>query len=121
MELIIGFLLAVLGMIAAAVSRQLADEFKAWIPWITKHLVRRAVRKLPEDQRSRYEEEWSSYLVEVPGELGKLVAALGFAQASRCMALGVTPVKRAAHMAAAGVSLLLCCSMFLFILALVIG
>jgi hypothetical protein len=42
MELIIGFGLGVLGIIAAAASRQLADEFKAWTPWIIEQWPRSA-------------------------------------------------------------------------------
>ena len=85
MELIFGFVHAVLGVIAAAVSRQLADEFKAWTPWIIGRLVKRAVRKLPEDCRDRFEEEWLSHIHETPGEVGKLTAALGFLFAARRM------------------------------------
>jgi hypothetical protein len=36
MELIISFIVVVLGIFAAALSRQLTDEFKAWTPWIIK-------------------------------------------------------------------------------------
>jgi hypothetical protein len=83
MELIIGIVLAVLGIIATAASRQLADEFKAWTPWITEWLVRRAAHKLPEKQRDRCEEEWLSHIYETPGEVGKLIAAIGFLFAAR--------------------------------------
>src|ERR1700751_4821393 len=101
MELILGVILGVLGIIAAAVSRQLTDEFKAWTPWITRRLIRRAARRLPDEQRDRFEEEWLSHLNEIPGEVGKVIAALGFVRASRRMSPGVTAIKRVSDIAAA--------------------
>ena len=47
MALIMAVGLFLLGVLATALSQQLTDEFKAWIPWIVKHLVRRAVARLP--------------------------------------------------------------------------
>jgi two-component system, cell cycle sensor histidine kinase PleC len=76
------FFLAVLGIFAAAFSRQLADEFKAWTPWLINHIIRLAVRQLPENQRSRRDEEWCSHINEIPGEVGKLICALDFLRAS---------------------------------------
>jgi hypothetical protein len=78
--------LGVLAIVGAALSRQLADEFKAWTPWIAERLIRRAVRKLPQDQRDRCEEEWRSHVNDTPGELGKLLEAPGCVWASRRMA-----------------------------------
>jgi hypothetical protein len=75
-ELIGIVLLAVLGVLGAALSRQLTDEFKAWTPRTIEWLIRCAVRKLPEDQRGRYEEEWRSHIDETPGEIGKFYVAL---------------------------------------------
>lgn len=83
MELIIGFIVAVLSIFAAALSRQLTDEFKAWTPWIIRQLVNCAVRRLGEEQRTRFEEEWLAHVNEIPGELGKIIAALGFVYAAR--------------------------------------
>ena len=79
---------AVLGAILCAVfSKVLADEFKAWRPWIAEWLVERAVAKLPEDKRERYGEEWRSHINEVPGDIGKIVVAFGLGSASRAIAL----------------------------------
>jgi hypothetical protein len=105
MELIIGLGLAVLGIIAAAASRQLADEFKAWTPWIIERLIKRAVRKLPEDWRDRFEEEWLSHIHETPGEVGKLMAALGFLFAARQMSSPIIIPRRFLDILAALVSL----------------
>ncbi|MCJ2057736.1 hypothetical protein MKL09_14370 [Methylobacterium sp. J-048] len=83
---VIGWILAALGAIAVAtLSRLCSDEFKAWRPWITNWLIDRAVSLLPEELRDRFSEEWRSHIEETPGDLGKLVAAVGFAFASRRM------------------------------------
>ena len=66
-------------IVAPAVSRQLSDEAKAWMPWLVRWLTQRAVRKLPADERERYAEEWPGRVDEIPGDVGKLVFALGLA------------------------------------------
>ncbi|MBV9990629.1 MAG: hypothetical protein JOZ72_04985 [Alphaproteobacteria bacterium] len=73
----------VTGIVCAAVSQQLTDEFKAWTPWLVQRLLNRAVRRLPESLRARFEEEWTSHIDEVPGHFGKLVEAAGFIGASK--------------------------------------
>jgi hypothetical protein len=114
MELIFGFVLAVLGIIAAAVSRQLADEFKAWTPWIIGRLVKSAVRKLPEDCRDRFEEEWLSHIHETPGEVGKLTAAVGFLFAAWRMSSPVIIPERIFDILFALPSLIVLAPVFLF-------
>jgi hypothetical protein len=69
--------------ITAVLGKLVADECKAWLPWITGRMTKLAVRRLPKRQRERYEEEWASYLDEVPGELAKLWVAYGFLKAAR--------------------------------------
>jgi hypothetical protein len=66
-----------LGIIIAVISRQLADEFKEWTPWIVSRLIRRAVASLPEDYQARNSEEWCSHVNDIPGYLGKIIFALG--------------------------------------------
>ena len=61
---------------AAAVSRLLADEGRAWLPHWTERLVKRAVSRLPLEQQKRFAEEWRAHLDEVPGDIGKLVSAV---------------------------------------------
>jgi len=78
--------LFVLGIISTAISRLLADEFKAWNPLIVRRLIQHAVTRLPENQRVRFDEEWSSHINEIPGEIGKLFAAFGFSLAARRIA-----------------------------------
>src|SRR5215469_9793045 len=69
--------MTLVGIVAAASSKILADEFKAWRPRLTRELVALAVRRLPGEQRERYSEEWLSHVEEVPGEVGKVLASIG--------------------------------------------
>ncbi len=85
MALITAIIVFLGGIIAAAFSQQLTDEFKAWMPRIVRRVIRKAVNRLPEDQRERFEEEWRSHVDEVPGEIGKICVALGFLSAARKM------------------------------------
>jgi hypothetical protein len=68
-------------ILASAISRQLVDEFKAWVPWLTRNLIMIAACLLPETERARRTEEWASHLEEVPGEIGKIVFALDLVRA----------------------------------------
>jgi hypothetical protein len=71
------------GILAAALSKQMADEFKAWTPWLIKRLLDRAVSILPDKRlRDRFAEEWASYISEIPGEVGKILGALGLLRAA---------------------------------------
>jgi lipopolysaccharide/colanic/teichoic acid biosynthesis glycosyltransferase len=69
-------------------SRVLADEFKAWSPWIVERLVRRAVARLPDEFKDRYDEEWRGHLNAIPGELGRLVTAFGLVIAADRISYG---------------------------------
>jgi hypothetical protein len=73
----------ILSVVAAALSRLLADECKAWVPCFTKWIIRRATARLPEDQCERYKEEWEGHIGEIPGDIGKIVTALGFVLAAK--------------------------------------
>lgn len=89
-----GTLLIIGAIVTSAVSRLLADEFKSWNTWGVKKLIDLAVRRLPIDLRQRFGEEWSSYISEIPGEIAKLVAAIGLQVASWKMRDGLPPVAR---------------------------
>jgi hypothetical protein len=65
------------GVVAAAVSKVLAEELKAWTPKITRKLVALAVARLAEQQRERFSEEWSSHVAEFPGDIAKIISASG--------------------------------------------
>jgi len=72
-------LVILLGAILAnALSRQLVDEFKAWVPWLTRSLISVGACILPKTERTRRIEEWASHLEEIPGEISKILVALGF-------------------------------------------
>jgi hypothetical protein len=84
--------IAVVGSIlAAALSNQIADEFKAWTPWLTRQLIELWVSKLPtgienrdaEAVQDRYREEWTRLVEDTPGQIGKLVEAASLFKASR--------------------------------------
>lgn len=85
MALITAVFLFLVGTFGTVVSRLLADEFKAWIPWIIQRIIRRAIARLMPDQRERFAEEWQGHVNEVPGDIGKLRVALGLFAAARKM------------------------------------
>jgi hypothetical protein len=71
--------------IMSALFGLLSAEFKAWLPWFTKCFFRRAINRLPAAQRERYQEEWQSHIDEIPGNIGKILAAVGFFLAAKRM------------------------------------
>jgi hypothetical protein len=75
-------------VVAPAVSRQLSDEAKAWVPWLIRRLVQHAVRKLPVDERERFAEEWPAVVNEIPGDVGKLIFAMRLLVGSRKLRSG---------------------------------
>jgi len=73
---------SIVAALSAFFGKLFADEFKAWLPWVTERLTRGAVSILPQDQQERYSEEWRSHLREIPGELGRLFVALDLFRAA---------------------------------------
>ena len=73
--LIWGVVLSILGLVAPilipATARLVADDAKEWLSWITSRLIERAVSRLPESERERYEQEWWGHVNEWPGQLGQ--------------------------------------------------
>lgn len=63
---------------AAMLGRFLGDELRGWLPFLTERLINLAVRRLPQQLRERYAEEWRAHIAEIPGEIGKLFCAAGF-------------------------------------------
>ncbi len=78
MALIAGLGLFVVSIFVAALSRIAVEEITAWTPSFIRSLIRFAVERLPKNKRERFEEEWQSHVNEVPGQVGKLLVALGF-------------------------------------------
>jgi len=58
----IGVAGGLLVMLAAIAQSLLVDETRAWLLHVSRWLVRSSARRLPEDQRERYEEEWLAEL-----------------------------------------------------------
>jgi len=93
MALITAIFLFLVGTLGTVLSRLLTDEFKAWTPWVIQRVICRAIARLPQSQKERFDEEWHSHINEVPGDIGKLTVALGFLTAARKMTL----VAKAGH------------------------
>jgi hypothetical protein len=95
MGVIVTAILTVVGVLltifVAVVSRLVADDLKAWSPRLVDWLIRKAVARLPEDQRERMDEEWRSHIDGTPGELWKLVEGVGFLRAARVLAPVTAP------------------------------
>jgi hypothetical protein len=91
-HLMLATFLAIIGVVFAvivsAAGKLVADDFKAWIPWLTSRLINCAVAKLPEAQRARYAEEWRAHVNDVPGDLSKLFVALSLLPAAGTMSRG---------------------------------
>lgn len=69
-----GLLWTLLGFVGAAVlflrsllGPLLKKDLEEGVPWFAAWLVRRAARKLPAEQRERFEEEWLAELTAIPG------------------------------------------------------
>ena len=67
----------VVTFVLAIFAKVFADEVNAWLPSLSKRLLSQAVRRLPDDSKARYEEEWESDLSDIPGALSKAMFALG--------------------------------------------
>lgn len=55
------------GFFVLVVLPLLLSEFTDWCPWFARRLVQRAVRRLPEGSRARWEEEWLGDLAAFEG------------------------------------------------------
>ena len=66
------------GLAVTIVGAVIAEEFKQRSPLVAAWMVRKAVCRLPSEERERYSEEWHAHLVDTPGNLSKLLAGIGF-------------------------------------------
>jgi len=80
----VSLLLGILGSIIAWI---ICAEIDVWAPRLARHLLARAVKRLPIDRQERYYEEWSAHLSAMPTSLSKLVVAFGFGFAALRMRL----------------------------------
>jgi hypothetical protein len=67
---------ALLWFLGTVVLQVLLDQCTEVFPWLAERLVRQAVRRIPEAERPRWEEEWLEELTSKPGGLAKLLWAL---------------------------------------------
>lgn len=77
MGTLMSLLLAASALAGAVLAKIIADDFKEWSPALVRFFLNLAVRNLPEGDRERFSEEWASHVGDVPGNIGKLVVALG--------------------------------------------
>jgi Protein of unknown function (DUF2695) len=98
MGLIWGTIITVFGLVGAiaiaVAGRLLSDDAKEWLPWTTRHLIERAVARLPENEREDRREEWTSDVNEWPGNLLKVYRAWGYLSAAKAIhhiAASMTP------------------------------
>jgi len=80
----------VAGALSSLVATMAAAEIKAWNPVVIRGLIKFAVARLPENQRERFEEEWHAHISEVPGQIAKLIAAVGLLVVAHNLALDYT-------------------------------
>ncbi len=78
MELLSSLIMAVLG-------KFLGTEIEAWVPALAQRLLAKAVQRLPESARERYAEEWAAHLNESPGNLIKILHAIGCLRSAKAI------------------------------------
>jgi hypothetical protein len=66
-----GVVIAVGGILLAAIAGQLASEFRDWTPALSEWLINRAVRRLPSELQERMAEEWREFVSDTPGHIGR--------------------------------------------------
>lgn len=79
--------LALGGMLAIVLNALSGGALHSLVPSLTRQLLDLATKRLPEDQRERFAEEWQSHINEVSGDLRKIVFALGCVSAAQNMTL----------------------------------
>lgn len=79
METVLIVVAGIGAFVATILSRLLADEFNAWQPKLTGMIIESATRRLPEELRDRYREEWLADIEQYPGCITKLW------RATRCL------------------------------------
>ncbi len=77
-NLVIILLLGIITLLGSTLSKVLADEFKAWRPTLVFKVIALAAALMGEKDQERYQEEWSAYVDETPGDLSKLLCACEF-------------------------------------------
>jgi hypothetical protein len=76
MELLILSSAGALALLSGIFIHLIASDLMVLVPSLARRSIERAVRKLPEEWRARYEEEWKAHLSECEGTLSMLWHAL---------------------------------------------
>jgi hypothetical protein len=74
--------MAILTILEAFVGKLIGKEIEAWLPKAAPCLLRYAVSKMPTNEQERYLEEWAYELNNIPGEISKVLYAVGLVQAA---------------------------------------
>lgn len=72
--MVVTFIIAV---VVGIIAKLAADEVKAWCPWLVNRLITFAASRLSNAERARFAEEWLSHANEMPGDIAKVLHALG--------------------------------------------
>lgn len=67
--------MAIVTVLLQVAGKLAGDEIKAWLPRLSVWLKTKAVHRLPSELRDRYDEEWQSCLLEIPGDISKVCFA----------------------------------------------
>jgi hypothetical protein len=67
----------VISIVLGVVASLIAAELYAHAPKLASWLIDRAARKLPNELRERYREEWQAHANDLTGHIAKLLHAIG--------------------------------------------
>jgi hypothetical protein len=84
MEYLVGLILGIVGKIVN-------NEIEAWAPLISKRIIEKAVRCLPQYEQERFREEWLAHLDECPSSVSRLWHAIGCILSSRMLSASLRP------------------------------
>jgi hypothetical protein len=85
-------LLALIFIITRAAGTVIGREATGWLPHLSRGLVARAVQRLPEAHRDRFDEEWRRHISDFDDRpLTGLVKALGYAASVRPLQRELAP------------------------------
>jgi hypothetical protein len=85
--------MAIVTILEAFLGKLICKEIEAWLPQASRELLNLAISKLPAHERSRYAEEWSADLANIPGDLSRAMFALGLLKA----AWGIHEIEKQQH------------------------
>lgn len=57
-------------------GKLIADEIAGWFPKLSRHLLQRALDRLPEDQRQEYAKQWNDEFLDQPANVAPMIYAL---------------------------------------------